>query len=349
MKIFNIMLAKGLGGIEQVFLDYTKALSDIGHSITSIHHPGSALKEKITGERRSLYNLNKYDLLAIYRLKRYCLKDKPDCIITHGNRATTLFRKTNLKIPHIAVCHNYQVKPLIGSDALVTITEDIKSHVVSLGQPAEDTYVVPNMMHLPHNFGTKKTSSLHTPPTIGFLGRFVPKKGVQVFIQALLHLREQNIAFKALIGGDGPQKENLLAQVKEAGLENEIEFLGWVEDKQDFFDKLDIFCLPSFQEPFGLVLLEAMSYGTPVVSTNASGPAAIATQDRDVLFTNIGTPQEMSKNLKRLIEDKHLREKLIRGGYETVKNYTPDIIGKSLDDVIKNITYRCDEACKSHA
>lgn len=333
MKIMNIMLGKGLGGIEQVFLDYTMMLRERGHEVISVYHPKSALAQNIAGTKKSLSHFSQFDPFAIYRLKDYLKKDKPDCVITHGNRAGTLFRKTRLKVPHFAVCHNYKIKPLIGSDTLITITEDIRKHAIQLGQGEGRAFIIPNMMKLPQNFKTKNKQT-RTPPIIGFMGRFVAKKGVPLFLEALMILKKEGFLFKALIAGDGPEKENILAQIKSSGLDHDISLLGWVQDKEEFFDQIDLFCLPSHEEPFGLVLLEAMSFGTPVVATAASGPLEIAEHEKDVLFSPLGSAQTLAENIKRLLHDPALKARLVEGGYETVQRYTPELIGQALDALL---------------
>ena len=55
----------------------------------------------------------------------------------------------------------------------------------------------------------------------------------------------------------------------------ELEFSGWINNKQEFFSKIDIFCQPSHFEPFGLTIIEAMSYGKAVISTKCDGPVEI--------------------------------------------------------------------------
>lgn len=333
MKILNIMLGKGLGGLEQVFLNYTEALHKHGHRVISVIHPGSALRDKVAGPYHTLFNFNKYDPLAIYRLKKFCQKEDPDLIITHGNRATTLFRKTKSKKPHIAVCHNYQTGPLIGSHALITITEDIKTHVVKAGQRPETVHVVPNMIQLTPHF-KESDNALHTPPVIGFLGRFEPKKGAHLLLESLALLKEEGIVFKALLGGDGPQKEELLKMVSSFELINEIQFEGWVEDKEKFFNQIDLLAVPSFKEAFGLVILEAFSYGTPIASTATPGPSSIGTDAQDILLSPLGDTAALALNLKRLIQDSEMRARIRAGGFKTLERYTPEIVAQKLNEVI---------------
>src|SRR6202034_4671627 len=84
-----------------------------------------------------------------------------------------------------------------------------------------------------------------------------------------------NIPFKAVLAGEGEEEGALRDLAREKGLGEELRFAGWVTDKQAFFDSIDLFCLPSHHEPFGIVLLEAMAQGLPVVATASEGPSEI--------------------------------------------------------------------------
>ena len=75
--------------------------------------------------------------------------------------------------------------------------------------------------------------------------------------------------------------------VRELDLEKEVEFVGWIKNKREFFDSIDIFCLPSKNEPFGIVLLEAMKYRKPIISTKADGPLEILRDEVDALMIDI--------------------------------------------------------------
>jgi glycosyltransferase involved in cell wall biosynthesis len=104
--------------------------------------------------------------------------------------------------------------------------------------------------------------------TVGFVGRLIAGKGVDRLIQAVASAADQ-IAVRLLIAGDGPLRPSLESLAREAGADDEIEFLGLVEDIADFWGRVDVATVPSdaLVESFSMVTLEAMACGKAVIAT----------------------------------------------------------------------------------
>lgn len=339
MKVLNVMLSKGLGGIEQVFLDYNHALNLHHNQVIPVIHPKSSIRNKIYGYYESIFNFNKYDPFAIYKIKKLIQKEKPSCIITHGNRATTLVRKATKSVPVIAVAHNYKYKSLLKADAIITITKDLKRKIIAAGKNKDDVYHVPNFIQMPESIEYTKPEFRKTV-VLGFMGRFVQKKGVDVLIRACKILYEKNINFKLLIAGDGEEFDNIKKLVADLKLQNKIEFLGWVSNKEEFFNQIDIFCLPSYHEPFGLVLLEAFMYSTPVVATKSEGPSEIGADNKNILFSPVGDYEKFASNIERLISGDELPEMIAKEGFERVQAYTAWSVSRKLHLVLEEVLFK---------
>lgn len=339
MKILNVMFGKGLGGIEQVFLDYNHALNVHHHQVVPVIHPKASIKNKIYGHYESIFNFNKLDPFAIYKLRKLIQKEQPNCIITHGNRATTLVRRAAGNVPVIAVCHNYKYKPLIGSDAIISITNDIKNHLIKDGQPEDAVYRVPNMIMLPENHEFVKPE-YRDVPVIGFIGRFVKKKGVDVLLKALAAIDARGIEFKAKIAGGGEERKSVERYISDLKLDDKVEMIGWVDDKDRFYNSIDVLTLPSYHEPFGLVMLEAFKYSKPLVSTSSEGPSEIAEDGKEALFSPVGDPQKLAENIIKVIEDQNLAIELASNGYKLVQEYSPWIVGRRLQNVLEQVVFK---------
>lgn len=115
--------------------------------------------------------------------------------------------------------------------------------------------------------------------TIGSLALFVEKKGLEYLIRAIKILLERKVSIRLKLGGDGPLRNKLKEQVNSLGISSHVEFKGFIEpeNRDQFFEELDVFCLPSVTDADGgmegipVVLMEAMKYGVPVISTRHSG------------------------------------------------------------------------------
>lgn len=162
---------------------------------------------------------------------------------------------------------------------------------------------------------------------IGFLGRLVPQKGIDILLKAFAILHEDNISCHLYIGGTGPLKSGLETQMRKEGIEQSVTFLGNVSDKDEFFNNIDIFALPSRFEGFPLVLLEAGMYKMPVVATNVSGNPEIVHHNKTGVLVESEDPKELAKgiyeysdsekrerystNLKKMIESEFSTKKYI--------------------------------------
>ncbi len=174
-----------------------------------------------------------------------------------------------------------------------------------------------------------KFKSIKNNIVIGTLGRMVEKKGFDLLIKAC----NKSDKFTLIIGGEGPMKKSL---VNIAGKNNKnIKFLGWVNNLDVFFKSIDVFCLPSRIEPFGMVLIEAMARGIPVVSTNCDGPRDIIINKKDGVLINDHSPGGIFDALEYLRNDFNMRKKLASAGRKKViDKYTIDIYSEKLNGII---------------
>ncbi len=333
MRIANIMFSKGGGGIEKAFVDYCEGLRDLGHQSIAITATEAMTNDELSDldiETHSIGNMGEWDIFAAHRLRKLLLKLKVDVVIAHANRAFGLSRKAiKGQIPLIGVVQNYSTRRYNEADGVFTTTYDLIDVLIKQGIPKEKIFHIPNMVkcvELPHRGYRNK------PPIIGTMGRFVAKKGFDVYIDALKILKEQGIDFKAVLGGGGEEEKSLRKRATDAGLEDDLRFLGWVQNKKDFYSAIDIFCLPSLHEPFGIVLLEAFVFGAPVISTNSEGPKDIITPNYDALIVDKGDAGQLAGALASLLKDQALSDKLAANAFAKVRTkYAQEIVCKQIE------------------
>lgn len=341
MHITNIMLSKGSGGIEQAFLDYCDGLLRRGHRVTAITHPNARVNATMDfmGIRPlHLGNMGEWDALAMWRLRRKLKKLGPDVVITHTSRAFALSHIAARGIcPVVGVAHNYnkRVARLAKAAGIFAITHDLIQHLINVGVSPEKIYHIPNMVKCD---ALPQRRTVNAVPVIGSMGRFVAKKGFDVFIDSLQILKEQGHHFTAVLGGDGEEERNLKKRAKAAGLRDILTFTGWVEDKQSFYTGIDIFCLPSTHEPFGIVLLEAFTYGTPVVSTLTEGPRDIITPNFDALVALPGSAKELADQLGQLLTNPPQRAQLAANAFVKAKtSYSLQSVSERIESALIKI------------
>ena len=342
MHIVNIMFSRGAGGIEQAMIDYCEALRLRGHRVTALLYPGAYVEQPLRQHgvhTITMRNLGEWDYIAAYRLRKCMEELAPDIIIAHANRAYGIARKAiSGSFPLVGITHNYSTSRLTQADAVFATTHDLIHYVVKQGVPEERIFHIPNMIHcneLPHR------GDRHDPPIIGAMGRFVAKKGFDIFIDALRILKERGYEFKAILGGSGEEAEKLKKQSKEAGLNGTLSFPGWIQNKRDFYTHVDIFCLPSLHEPFGIVLLEAFTYGAPVVASDSEGPRDIITPNYDALMVRKGDAEEMANAIAKLLQDPQLSFSLAANAFAKTKmKYSIEVVGERIEQACKVILGR---------
>jgi lipopolysaccharide/colanic/teichoic acid biosynthesis glycosyltransferase/glycosyltransferase involved in cell wall biosynthesis len=161
-------------------------------------------------------------------------------------------------------------------------------------------------------------------PTLLFVGRLVDYKGVDVLLRAL-----PGIEADLMIVGEGPRRESLIRLAGELGITDRVHFLGEVSDQslRAWYHACDVFVLPSVtrQETFGMVQLEAMLCGRPVVSTDlGTGVAWVNQHERTGLIVPPGDPAELHRALARLVGDAALRKTLGDGARARVHDVFTD-------------------------
>ncbi|MCC8418660.1 MAG: glycosyltransferase family 4 protein [Rickettsia endosymbiont of Glossina mortisans submortisans] len=336
MKILNIMLSRDLGGIQQAFLDYNAALEMQKIEVINITSYKAKINSFLRKTSFKLPNLVPIDPLSVLILKYIIYKIKPDIIMAHGNRAINFskFAKSqNVKL--IGIAHNYTLKGLRKCDFVIALTHHMKEFLLKNNFAESRICILPNMINIIKDFIPNKT--YRKPIVIGVLARFVAKKGVDVFINAIKILKEEKYKIQAIIGGSGEEKNNLITLVHKLNLQNQISFTGWINDRDKFFEQIDIFCLPSLHEPFGIILLEAMEAGLPIVSTDTEGPAEILTHLQNGLICNIGSSEDLAGKITYLIDNPIKAKEFSKNAYLTLKqNYDIKVVSEKLATLLRS-------------
>ncbi|MDH3348246.1 MAG: glycosyltransferase [Desulfobulbaceae bacterium] len=157
-------------------------------------------------------------------------------------------------------------------------------------------------------------------PEILCVGRLVPSKGQHVLVNAVKVLKQRAIAFHLTMVGDGEDMQSLQVLTNELVLQDSILFTGALGQHQvrDYYDKADIFVLPSFAEGVPVVLMEAMAKEIPVVSTLITGIPELITNDKDGILVSPADHLQLADALERLLLDAEMRKEMGRKGRQKV-------------------------------
>lgn len=164
---------------------------------------------------------------------------------------------------------------------------------------------------------------------VGFSGRLSREKGLTELIEIAQKITKKHPEVFFLLAGEGKERHALTKKIQETKTEKNVFLLGFLDQKEleNFYLGLDIFCLFSDFETFGLVLLEAMSAGLPIVATAKGAIPEIITSGKNGFL--VEHAQEAEKPLKELIKDKALRTQMGANGKALFKKqFTAAIFGK---------------------
>lgn len=334
MRVFNIMVSRDLGGIQQAYIDYSQALNMQGYEVINISSKKAEINKQLDGSIK-LPNFTSWCLVSKVYLWILALIYKPDIIIAHGGRAINFAKAAKPKsVKLIGVAHNYTYKRLRKCDYVIVITEHLRQYMISNGYLAANLFKIPNMLRISQEY---KKKAFHTPVVIGSYGRFAKQKGYEYLFQAASLLQERGYDFKLILGGGGEDADKLQSLSKELKIDDKVDFAGWIDDKDKFFSSVDIFCLSSIEEPFGIVLLEAMEFSTPIVATRCEGPNEIFAAGNDAILADIKSGEDLADKFSEFIDNPDIAQSTAHIAYENLlANYDIKIVAKKLDKVLRN-------------
>lgn len=345
LKVVNAVLSKQNGGLEQASVDYANALRLHDHEVTMLLGDRCPFVADVEATGSAVYILkNRFghmDFPAMWRLRRWLRKTRPDIIFAHGNRAVSLLRKAAKGlVPVVAVNHTTSVKRSVDGDGVIVVNAKLKQALLACGHKNPDTvFVLPNMVTVTGEQRALPISAApHNPPVIGVLARFSPEKGLPVLLDALAQLKKKSIPFQVLIGGDGPMHNEIVEAIAGHGLESQVELCGWINDRDAFYGSLDIYCLPSLAETFGIVVLEAMQRKLPVVATSCVGVNQLV-DGRDVaLLVPPNDADALASALEQMLGDWELAKHYAAAGYALVsEKYDIQIVAGQLQKIMMQI------------
>jgi glycosyltransferase involved in cell wall biosynthesis len=153
-----------------------------------------------------------------------------------------------------------------------------------------------------------------------FVGRLVPYKGCQDAIRAVALLRRDWPDVTLGVIGDGFYRPELESLVMKLNLADSVTFHGWKEgdDLVEAYGRASIVVVPSHEEAFGIVAIEAMAAGTPVVATSIPAFASYIEQERTGLLADPGDPEDFARQVDRLLRDADFRSSLAQNALREV-------------------------------
>ncbi|MBM4425337.1 MAG: glycosyltransferase family 4 protein [Chloroflexi bacterium] len=331
MRIAHIFKATGLSGAEAHILTLSKALRNEGHecaliALTDPRRPPTAVFESARAgglpfESAPLHS--HFDIAVVPRILSHLKSSRAQIAHTHMIHADlygTLAAQW-AGLPVVQSRHNddkfrrrsaarwlmraasLPAKRVVAiSDSLAAFTRDVEkvpaAKIIRIHYGLDPAEVMAKARP-----GALRAELGIAPnaPLIGAVGRLSEQKGIPFLIEAFVRVRDSFPSARLAIAGDGPLRAELEAQA--APLGGAVRFLGWRNDTPTVMADLDVLCVPSLWEGFGLVTLEAMALSKPIVASRVSALPEIVSDGDTGLLVPSGDPAALAEALIALLAD----------------------------------------------
>lgn len=298
-------------------------------------HPRQILRiiEKIDPDIIHIHGT--YPPLSILALK---IKKYPLIITLHG--IVGIESKCSLKSKLLLknyIFSYFEKKAIIHADVLISISESISNYCINAGAKEKSIIVIPNAVTFPNITALVNYPLKH--PCILFFGRLVKIKGIDILIKAISKLNKEGFKGHLYIAGEGPQCRKLHKLVFELGLSNNVSFLGNIigDVKYSIIKSSDVCVFPSRYEAFGIVALEAMSMGKPVIVSNVGGLQSLVVDGYNGVIFPSEDINSLSECISSLIENSSLRIEMGNNGQRYAKNFSWDLVATKTINVYEKL------------
>ena len=312
------------------------AIVALGHEVTLIGGPAArgALLERIVFNVRARFQLRNirpdvlvgFDLDGVF-ISRSSFSHVAAIKGVLADEATHEHGRSRIELAILARLENRHVRR---ADRVIT-TSLYSSERISrfYGVARENIFIVPELIDLDSwRRGLAEADLVEGPPRILCVAHLYPRKGVDTLLRAFAPLRERAIL---RVVGVGPERARLEQLAHDLAITDRVHFLGYLPlpALTAEYRNATLFALPTAQEGFGIVFLEAMASSLPVVAGRAAAVPEVVTEGRSALLVNPQDEATLTKCLESLLDDPAKREAMGSAGLLEVQQYDAPIVAQA--------------------
>jgi glycosyltransferase involved in cell wall biosynthesis len=341
-----------MAGAERMTATIANALAELGHHVTILSlwdaasqfplHP-QVRHEAVFAQRPSF---KRAYFATIAGIRRHCIKHRID-VLVQVDTMLELFvlpATLGLGLHHIAWEHCHFDEDL-GKPArrlarrlaarycrqVVVLTERDRHRWLEALRPRSEVVCLPN----PLPFPMPAAPATRAQKTVLAMGRLVPAKGFDVLLRAWQQVAAEEPEWQLVVHGEGEERAHLTALIRESGLESRASLPGVCHDPLQTYGHASLFCLSSRYEGFGLVLIEAMAFGLPIVSTDCeTGPRELLSPGEDALVVAMDDANALAKALLTVIRQPELAARLGTSGRQKASHFALERIALQWDAMV---------------
>ena len=371
MKI-GIVLYPTFGGSGVVATELGKSLASKGHEIHFITYSQpvrlGAFRVNITYHEVSvsdypLFEHSPYETVLASKMVDVVKREKLDLLHVHyaiphasaAYMAKMILNRQGIDIPFVTTLHGTDIT-LVGKDAsfepVITFCLNESDAVTAVSKSLrEDTYshfstqrhieVIPNFIPYQADYtlpepNVRKKYARSDERILCHISNFRRVKRVEDVLRVFKKVNDK-IPSKLLLVGDGPERYKLEELCAELHLCDRVRFLGKISDTLEMLKIADLFLLPSETESFGLVALEAMAVGVPVVSSNTGGIPEVNVHGVSGYLSNVGDVDDMALNGIKILKNQDVLNQFRKNAQERARQFELDSIVTKYEAVYKSL------------
>jgi len=311
---------------ESIFLNEKRTRNDV---LTILRDTGCRLAfiHKISDpELLQILRKNFKTISFIHDHDYYCLR-KHKYFIYKRKNCRLPFNKVYCSLCSLGLDLSTDMPKVIDVPSKIRLLENIKRCDVSL---VMSSYMKHNLiqndwdeakiktLYPIYNVGEKMPKPANNVPVILYVGQLIKGKGVDLLLKAMSKVYHP---VRLIIVGTGNEEPNIKSMIKSMKLDDRVELVGWSSDVERYYRQADVVVVPSrWQEPFGLVGLEAFAYQTPVVAFNVGGITEWLHDGENGLLAKAGNVKDLAEKIESLISNASLCSDLGKEGYKYVRD-----------------------------
>ena len=335
INILHLITSLNVGGTEKYLLYITKALKNkFNFYVGYLKEEGSVAAE-LRAEGIPVYKLNN-----LYKLYTFCRKNKIQLLHTHLYRANILGRIMG-KFANVPIIISSQRSidawklfyhslldkwTMQFTDCIIANSEQTKKILIEREKVTSNKILVIYNGINTKNYIPKMDSGLLkrelkidiNTAIIGYVGRLHCEKGVDYIPEIAVNLKKYISQFKFLIIGDGPWKQELRKEIKNRYLTEDVILISNKNNILDFISIMDLVVLPSREESFPQVILEAMSMSKPVVAADVGGVGEIVINGLNGILVSPGDTESFTRGICQILKEKNKAYEMGKAGRKQV-------------------------------
>ena len=366
MKILFLIHSLTMGGAERVIATLADYWSGHGHDVVvatlagkdrdfySLSPKVKRVSLRLEKKSRTLTEGVANNFLRISRLRKFLLEEKPDIAIAAMTTANSLLALAGQRAGAVLIGSEHTYPPMAPIHPLWRLMRKFNYGLLdAVVAPAEESagwirkntwarraVAIPNPVVYPlpaHSPKVMPDLSLLQKKLVLAVGRLVPLKGFDVLLRAFAQLKGFS-DWKLVIAGSGPEELRLKDLAAALSLEDRTVFLGRVGNLHHWYEVSDVYVLSSRYEGFSNTLVEAMSYGLAIVSTDCKvGPREIVRHGVDGLLVPTDSTASLREALSKLMSDEALRKRLSKNALAARNRFSLEKISRKWESLFSSL------------